>query len=138
VGRRVGGRGAGRNLPAGAYPSDGRHRACRRCAWRGNGICYLVDCRPDRPEFESRTWPCSGAAGRGGVRALLVESADAGRGERMMRRVVVLLAALACLVLGAATPAQAYAPVTVVHQEQVQAGPYHLVVGFSDWPLRAS
>ncbi|HEX4818248.1 MAG TPA: hypothetical protein VFV66_36385 [Nonomuraea sp.] len=34
-------------------------------------------------------------------------------------------------------PEQAYAPVEVVHTEQVQAGPYHLTVGFSVWPLRA-
>ncbi|MEO3875836.1 hypothetical protein ABGB18_44245 [Nonomuraea sp. B12E4] len=37
----------------------------------------------------------------------------------------------------AAEPEQAYAPVEVVHTEQVQAGPYHLTVGFSTWPLRA-
>jgi hypothetical protein len=36
-----------------------------------------------------------------------------------------------------AEPEQAYAPVEVVHTEQVQAGPYHLTVGFSTWPLRA-
>ncbi|MEO3793223.1 hypothetical protein ABGB14_23675 [Nonomuraea sp. B10E15] len=34
-------------------------------------------------------------------------------------------------------PEQAYAPVGVVHTERVQAGPYHLTVGFSTWPLRA-
>ncbi|WP_220446627.1 hypothetical protein [Nonomuraea deserti] len=34
-------------------------------------------------------------------------------------------------------PEQAYAPVEVVHTERVQAGPYHLIVGFSTWPLRA-
>jgi hypothetical protein len=34
-------------------------------------------------------------------------------------------------------PEQAYAPVEVVHTEQVQAGPYHLTIGFSTWPLRA-
>ncbi|MEV4170778.1 hypothetical protein [Nonomuraea sp. NPDC049709] len=36
-----------------------------------------------------------------------------------------------------AEPAQVYAPVDVVHTERVQAGPYHLTVGFSRWPLRA-
>jgi hypothetical protein len=37
----------------------------------------------------------------------------------------------------AAEPEQAYAPVEVVHTEQVRAGPYQLTVGFSTWPLRA-
>ncbi|MFI6908372.1 hypothetical protein ACIBKY_44425 [Nonomuraea sp. NPDC050394] len=36
-----------------------------------------------------------------------------------------------------AQPEQVYAPVEVVHTEQVQAGPYHLTIGFSTWPLRA-
>lgn len=50
--------------------------------------------------------------------------------------------ALAALVavgvsLAVATPALAYPPVDIVHTEQVTAGPYHLTVGFSTWPIRA-
>nr|WP_162291597.1 hypothetical protein [[Mycobacterium] stephanolepidis] len=41
------------------------------------------------------------------------------------------------LSLGVSAPANAYAPVNVVHTEQVSAGPYALTVGFSTWPLRA-
>ncbi|AYF79397.1 hypothetical protein D7D52_26140 [Nocardia yunnanensis] len=37
---------------------------------------------------------------------------------------------------GAGTAA-AYEPVNIVHTEHVQAGPYSLTVGFSQWPLRA-
>jgi hypothetical protein len=37
----------------------------------------------------------------------------------------------------AATPAQTYAPVEIVHQERVAVGPYELTVGFSEWPVRA-
>ncbi len=51
-----------------------------------------------------------------------------------------MLAAVAVAVLlagAAATPAAAYAPVDIVHTEQVQVGPYPLTVGFSTWPVRA-
>ena len=51
------------------------------------------------------------------------------------RIAVVLAAAIASL--GLATPAMAYPPVDVVHTEQVQAGPYAIIVGFSTWPIRA-
>jgi hypothetical protein len=44
-------------------------------------------------------------------------------------------AVLATLIVG--TPALAYPPVDIVHTEQVTAGPYHLTVGFSTWPIRA-
>ncbi|HEY0534701.1 MAG TPA: hypothetical protein VGD29_24200 [Actinoplanes sp.] len=48
-------------------------------------------------------------------------------------------AALIALVAGlaVATPARAYPPVDIVHTERVTAGPYHLTVGFSTWPIRA-
>ncbi|HEY2706245.1 MAG TPA: hypothetical protein VGL20_21390 [Candidatus Dormibacteraeota bacterium] len=42
----------------------------------------------------------------------------------------------ALCVVGAA-PAMAYAPVSVVHTERAQAGPYAVTVGFSTWPIRA-
>ncbi|TDZ42288.1 hypothetical protein [Mycobacteroides franklinii] len=56
-----------------------------------------------------------------------------------MRRLRILLAFLAVvgLSLTISAPANAYAPVNVVHTEQVVAGPYALTVGFSTWPLRA-
>ncbi|MEK8173721.1 hypothetical protein NKH77_46760 [Streptomyces sp. M19] len=38
---------------------------------------------------------------------------------------------------GGDRPAAAYAPVGIVHTERVQAGPYTITVGFSEWPLRA-
>jgi hypothetical protein len=46
------------------------------------------------------------------------------------------------LLLGLAAPAHAagaqdYAPVVIVHQEHLAAGPYELTVGFSTWPVRA-
>jgi hypothetical protein len=53
-----------------------------------------------------------------------------------MRRIIQL--ALALIILGAAaTPALAAEPIAIVHEEQVQAGPYSLTVGFSRWPLNA-
>ncbi|GAA3753275.1 hypothetical protein [Streptomyces tremellae] len=57
----------------------------------------------------------------------------------LRRRGRLTLAVAAALVLGAATatPAAAYAPVGVVHTQQVEAGPYTVTVGFSQWPLRA-
>ncbi|MBL1078262.1 hypothetical protein JK358_28025 [Nocardia sp. 2] len=41
------------------------------------------------------------------------------------------------LLVASAGTAAAYQPVTIVHTEHVQAGPYALTVGFSEWPLRA-
>ena len=52
------------------------------------------------------------------------------------RRVAAARAALGAT-LAVATPALAYPPVDIVHTEQVTAGPYHLTVGFSTWPIRA-
>lgn len=55
-----------------------------------------------------------------------------------MRFLTVCLACLVLLLAGPAAWAEPeYAPVETVHTEQVQAGPYHLTVGFSTWPLRA-
>lgn len=58
-----------------------------------------------------------------------------------MRRLAVGLVTIA-LLLGLAAPAHAaatqdYAPVAIVHQEHIAAGPYELTVGFSEWPVRA-
>jgi hypothetical protein len=51
---------------------------------------------------------------------------------------ILVTAAVAVLLAGAvATPAAAYAPVDIVHTEQVQVGPYPVTVGFSTWPVRA-
>lgn len=58
----------------------------------------------------------------------------------MMRRLFPTAAIVLaiCYLLAAATgTAAAYQPVNIVHTEQVQAGPYTLTVGFSEWPLRA-
>lgn len=56
-----------------------------------------------------------------------------------MRPLRILWACLTviCLSLGTTAPANAYAPVNVVHTEHVVAGPYALTIGFSTWPLRA-
>ena len=54
-----------------------------------------------------------------------------------LRRLTVPLVLAALLGLVGATPALAYAPVDIVHTEQVQAGPYRVTVGFSTWPIRA-
>ena len=59
-----------------------------------------------------------------------------------MRFAVAARRAAAALVtvvatLAVATPALAYPPVDIVHTEPVTAGPYHLTVGFSTWPIRA-
>jgi hypothetical protein len=51
------------------------------------------------------------------------------------RAAAALVAVVATLAV--ATPALAYPPVDIVHTEQVTAGPYHLTVGFSTWPVRA-
>jgi hypothetical protein len=48
-----------------------------------------------------------------------------------------LLSAPSAQAYAPARPEQVYAPVEIVHTEQVQAGPYRLTVGFSRWPLRA-
>ncbi len=52
-------------------------------------------------------------------------------------RIMLSLLTVIGLSLGLSTPAHAYAPVNVVHTEQVTAGPYPVTVGFSTWPLRA-
>ena len=53
-----------------------------------------------------------------------------------MRRIIQL--ALALLIMSAVvTPALAAETIAVVHEEQVQVGPYALTVGFSRWPLNA-
>ncbi|MUM16113.1 hypothetical protein FZI91_11840 [Mycobacterium sp. CBMA271] len=54
-----------------------------------------------------------------------------------LSRILLALIAVTALSLGVSAPANAYAPVNVVHTEQVAAGPYQLTVGFSTWPLRA-
>ncbi|MFJ4657113.1 hypothetical protein ACIP5Y_38100 [Nocardia sp. NPDC088792] len=41
------------------------------------------------------------------------------------------------LTAAATGTAAAYQPVDIVHTEHVQAGPYNLTLGFSQWPLRA-
>ncbi|MEU6603488.1 hypothetical protein ABZ922_00105 [Streptomyces shenzhenensis] len=53
------------------------------------------------------------------------------------RRLVLGVAAVLALVTMSTVPAAAYAPVGIVHTEQVEAGPYTVTVGFSEWPLRA-
>ncbi|WP_067723264.1 hypothetical protein [Nocardia yamanashiensis] len=58
----------------------------------------------------------------------------------MIRRLfptAATLLAFVYLLAGATGTAVAYQPVDIVHTEQVQAGPYHVTVGFSEWPLRA-
>lgn len=54
-----------------------------------------------------------------------------------MRRTLVTLAGAIGLLLATALPAAAFEPVEIVHTERVQAGPYDMTVGFSEWPLRA-
>jgi hypothetical protein len=55
---------------------------------------------------------------------------------RWTRRAAAALAAVVATLV-VATPALAYPPVDIVHTEQVTAGPYHVTVGFSTWPIRA-
>ena len=55
----------------------------------------------------------------------------------MLRRIMVALVLAVALGVFGAVPAMAYAPVDIVHTEQVQAGPYTVTVGFSTWPIRA-
>lgn len=54
-----------------------------------------------------------------------------------VRKIFAALVVAETIVLGTATPALAYQPVTIVHTEHVQAGPYAVTVGFSVWPMRA-
>jgi len=54
-----------------------------------------------------------------------------------LRRLLLTLLVMAGLSVATAGPALAYAPVDVVHTEQVKAGPYDVTVGFSVWPIRA-
>lgn len=56
--------------------------------------------------------------------------------KRLFAAAATLLAVFA-VSMAAAGPASAYEPVNIVHTEHVQAGPYALTVGFSQWPLRA-
>ncbi|MDT6983562.1 hypothetical protein ACFSUJ_30505 [Streptomyces lusitanus] len=53
------------------------------------------------------------------------------------RGLTLAVSATLALVMLSATPATAYAPVDIVHTEQVDVGPYKVTVGFSEWPLRA-
>lgn len=57
---------------------------------------------------------------------------------RRARALVLALCAMAGALFVSAPAAQAYAPVDIVHTEQVKVGPYDLTVGFSKWPLRAN
>lgn len=53
-----------------------------------------------------------------------------------MRALAVVALALATAVgTTAASPALAAEPVALAHEERVEAGPYELVLGFSEWPL---
>ncbi|WP_405493195.1 hypothetical protein [Nocardia sp. NBC_00511] len=56
--------------------------------------------------------------------------------KRLFTALTTVFAAIALLALTSGT-ASAYQPVDIVHTEDVQAGPYHLTIGFSQWPLRA-
>lgn len=56
---------------------------------------------------------------------------------KQVRRAMLAATAALAIVALTATPAAAYEPVNIVHTEQVVAGPYHLTLGFSTWPLRA-
>ncbi|MEC3918324.1 hypothetical protein [Nocardia sp. CDC160] len=56
--------------------------------------------------------------------------------RRLFAAAATILAVFA-LSMTAAGTASAYEPVNIVHTEHVQAGPYSLTVGFSQWPLRA-
>jgi hypothetical protein len=56
---------------------------------------------------------------------------------RRYRRLAVIAVVLTTLGLTGTAPAMAYAPVNIVHTEDVQAGPYKVTVGFSTWPIRA-
>ncbi|GAB2518431.1 hypothetical protein [Nocardia heshunensis] len=56
--------------------------------------------------------------------------------KRLFAAAATIFAVLALSMTGAGT-ASAYQPVNIVHTEHVQAGPYSLTIGFSQWPLRA-
>ena len=56
---------------------------------------------------------------------------------KRVHRIFAALAVAGIVVLGTANPALAYQPVSIVHTEHVQAGPYAVTVGFSVWPIRA-
>ena len=56
---------------------------------------------------------------------------------RRVRGLAFALSATGALLFVSSAPAAAYEPVGIVHTEQVQAGPYRVTVGFSEWPLRA-
>ncbi|GAA2358776.1 hypothetical protein SVIO_036760 [Streptomyces violaceusniger] len=68
---------------------------------------------------------------------LLAAALASGRVRDRVRRLLLAAAAAFALVAVSTAPAAAYAPVGVVHTERVQAGPYTVTVGFSEWPLRA-
>ncbi|RLV77234.1 hypothetical protein LJB45_36600 [Streptomyces rapamycinicus] len=68
---------------------------------------------------------------------LLAWAFASGRVRDHARRLVLATVAALALVAVPTAPATAYAPVGVVHTERVQAGPYTVTVGFSEWPLRA-
>lgn len=59
------------------------------------------------------------------------------RARTSLRRIAMPVALAAVLAVVGAAPAMAYAPVDIVHTEQVRVGPYAMTVGFSKWPLRA-
>lgn len=59
------------------------------------------------------------------------------RGIAGLRAAVLTLVVGLVALLAATTPAAAYAPVTIVHTEHTQVGPYTVTLGFSSWPLRA-
>jgi hypothetical protein len=54
-----------------------------------------------------------------------------------MRRLLLVLLIIGTSVLATAPPAAAFEPVTIVHTERLQVGPYGMTVGFSRWPIRA-
>jgi hypothetical protein len=53
-----------------------------------------------------------------------------------MKRFLCFLLILLALAIPA-TPALAVEPVVIVHEEQIEVGPYKLTIGFSRWPLNA-
>jgi hypothetical protein len=56
--------------------------------------------------------------------------------KRLRTLIIALCTAIAAMFVTAPS-AMAYAPVDIVHTEQVKVGPYTVVVGFSKWPIRA-
>lgn len=54
-----------------------------------------------------------------------------------MRRTLLILVSVFGLLAGSPLPASAQEPVHIVHTEHVDAGPYAVTVGFSEWPVRA-